>query len=61
MLMEHSKLIDELGGTSRVAEMCDLTTGAISQWRTNGIPKPWLKFFKAKRPDLFKSEKKATA
>lgn len=46
-------IIDALGGTSVVAEMCDLTTGAVSQWRQNGIPKPWLRFFKERRPDLF--------
>ena len=58
------EIIDALGGTSTVAELCDITTGAISQWRVDyatgerlsaekGIPKPWLKFIKQMRPDLF--------
>lgn len=56
--MDTNKIIDDLGGTSAVAEMCGLTTGAVSQWRTSksGIPKPWLKFFKATRPEVFATE-----
>jgi len=46
-------IIDALGGTSEVAEMCKLTTGAVSQWRRKGIPKPWVRFFQERRPDLF--------
>lgn len=42
--MDANQTIDFLGGTSAVAELCELTTGAVSQWRTNGIPKPWRKF-----------------
>jgi hypothetical protein len=51
--MDSSKIIDSLGGTSKVADLCDITTGAVSQWRTNGIPKPWLALFKTIRPELF--------
>jgi len=57
--MDANTLIDALGGTSKVAEMCGLTTGAVSQWRTNGVPKAWVMFFKARRPDLFVDEVKA--
>lgn len=59
--MDESKLINSLGGTSVVATLCGLTTGAVSQWRTNGIPKPWLMYFREIRPDLFadKPQKKA--
>ena len=54
-VMDTNKIIDSLGGTSAVAEMCNISTGAVSQWRTseNGIPKPWLMFFRATRPDVF--------
>lgn len=56
--MDTNKIIDGMGGTSAVADLCNLTTGAVSQWRTskNGIPKPWLKLFKTMRPDLFEHE-----
>ena len=56
--MNTNHIIDALGGTSAVAEMCDLTTGAVSQWRTSehGIPKAWLMYFREKRPDIFVTE-----
>ena len=54
--MDHKALIDKLGGTSKVAEICGITTGAVSQWRTNGIPSYRLDFFRLLRPDLFSGE-----
>lgn len=56
--MDTNHIIDALGGTSVVAELCGITTGAVSQWRTSehGIPKPWLKFFEATRPDIFEQK-----
>jgi hypothetical protein len=58
--MTHSEIIDALGGTSKVAELCEVTTGAVSQWRDDGIPRARLLFLKAVRPDVFKEvEKKA--
>ena len=54
--MDHKALIDKLGGTSKVAEICGITTGAVSQWRTNGIPSYRLDFFRLLRPDLFSEE-----
>lgn len=53
-------IIDSFGGTSAVAELCDITTGAVSQWRTNGIPKSWLRLFRELRPDLFGGASPAT-
>lgn len=49
------QIIDALGGTVKVSEICEISTGAVSQWRTakGGIPKPWIKFFKAKYPKVF--------
>ena len=54
--MDHKALIDKLGGTSKVAEICGITTGAVSQWRTNGIPSYRLDFFRLLRPELFSDE-----
>lgn len=53
-----NEIIDSLGGTVAVSELCGITTGAVSQWRTskNGIPKPWLLFFKERNPELFAPE-----
>ena len=51
---EANRIIDALDGTSAVAEMFEITTGAVSQWRTEGIPKPRLQYIQLLRPDLFK-------
>jgi len=50
-------VIDALGGTSEVARMCSVTTGAVSQWRDNGIPAARLMYLKLLRPDVFKGER----
>ncbi|TRZ57351.1 MAG: hypothetical protein D4S02_13795 [Rhodocyclaceae bacterium] len=36
--MTDSELIDALGGTVKLAEICDVTSQAVSQWRDDGIP-----------------------
>lgn len=58
---EANRIIDSMGGTLKVSELCEVTTGAVSQWRDNGIPNARLMFIKLLRPDLFsiKSIKKA--
>jgi hypothetical protein len=53
MHMTDNEIIDQFGGTTVVARMFDLTTGAISQWRSNGIPPGWRKCFMLMRPELF--------
>lgn len=47
------EIIDALGGTSKVAQMCDVTDSAVSQWRVNGIPKPQLRFLRLAHPGVF--------
>jgi len=56
--MTDTELIDKLGGTSKVAELCEVTTGAVSQWRLDGIPRSRMLFFEAVRPDLFADKTK---
>ncbi|WP_025135908.1 Cro/CI family transcriptional regulator [Achromobacter sp. DH1f] len=51
--MTDTEIIDALGGTGEAARLFEVTTGAISQWRTKGIPKARLQFLKLARPDLF--------
>lgn len=48
-----SEIIDEFGGTQEVADLLEITTGAVSQWRTNGIPDARLKYFKVLKPKFF--------
>lgn len=49
-------IIDRLGGTYRVAELCEVTPGAVSQWRVSGIPKARLMFLRAVQPEAFRDE-----
>ncbi len=34
--------------------MCGLTPSAISQWRNNGIPKPWEMYLRKAKPGAFR-------
>lgn len=60
-----SHLIDALGGTKAVADICEVSSQAVSQWRADGIPKARLKFLKLIRPDvdwdLLRNSKKVEA
>lgn len=47
-----NKVIDSLGGTCAVADLFDLTSGAVSQWRSSGIPKAWLRYITDRCEDL---------
>lgn len=48
-----NKIIDALGGTLAASKLCMVTTGAVSQWRDNGIPNARLMYLKLLRPDVF--------
>lgn len=49
-------VIDGIGGTSEVARLCEVTTGAVSQWRHGGIPKARLMYLRLARPEVFERE-----
>jgi predicted transcriptional regulator len=49
------EVIEALGGNAKVADLCEVTRSAVSQWVHNGIPKAQLKFLKAVRPEVFSS------
>jgi hypothetical protein len=51
--MTDSEIIDALGGTLAVARMCDIKGPSVSEWKRNGIPKPWRLYFEQLRPDIF--------
>lgn len=54
--MDPNKIINSLGGTNAVAELCEVTKSAVSQWRKAGIPHSWIKYLRAIRPDVFGNE-----
>ena len=51
--MDANTIIDALGGTGKVATLCGITPGSVSQWRNKGIPLPWGKYLRAARPKTF--------
>lgn len=48
-----SEVIDRIGGTGEVARICEIKPPSVSEWRKAGIPKPWLKFLRMARPEVF--------
>jgi hypothetical protein len=54
---QANRIIDELGGTTVVAQLCEIKPPSVSEWRNNGIPKPWVRYFACLRPDLFDEPK----
>jgi hypothetical protein len=58
--VDVNKIIDDLGGTNAVAELCKVSPQAVSQWRDDGIPPARLMFLKVVRPDVFESDPSAT-
>lgn len=50
--MTDSDLINKLGGTNKVAELCDVRPQAVSQWRVAGIPDARRKFLAAIYPGV---------
>ena len=53
--MEHtdSVIIDKLGGTSKVAELCRVSSQAVSKWRREGIPPARRMFLELVLPEAF--------
>ena len=42
------------GGNSGIARLLgDISPQAVSQWRTNGIPRAQMKYLRAVRPEVF--------
>ena len=53
MKIEPKKIIDEFGGVTAVAGLCEVTLQAVYQWRNTGIPRARLLYLKAVKPDIF--------
>jgi hypothetical protein len=49
-------IIERLGGTVKTAELCDVSNQAVSQWRTDGIPRARIMYLRVVRPDVFDDE-----
>lgn len=55
--MEHSdsSIIDALGGNTKVAELCEISSQAVSKWRREGIPQARLMYLRLARPEAFQT------
>lgn len=53
MDINANTVIDSLGGTGATARLCNISPGAVSQWRHDGIPAARLMYLKLARPDVF--------
>ena len=51
--MDTKTIIKRLGGTTKTAELCQITPGAVSQWLDTGIPPARLMYLRLARPDIF--------
>lgn len=43
-------LIDAAGGTVSVADICGVGAASVSNWRSKGIPEPWLRYLRLRLP-----------
>lgn len=48
-----SQIIDELGGTSAVAELCQVSSPSVSEWRHAGIPQARRMYLQVLFPEVF--------
>ena len=53
---EACRVIDALGGTGAVAQLCEVTDAAVSQWRKDGIPKARLQYLRLAKPEVFEAK-----
>jgi hypothetical protein len=51
--MNTPVIVNRLGGTVKLARICDVTPSAVSQWKKRGIPKPWMTHLKSQYPAAF--------
>ena len=58
MAMEQvQKIINALGGPTKVSQMFDCTPSAVCNWAIRGkLPRMVEKYLRAKRPDLFRGK-----
>ena len=54
-----NQLIDALGGSVAVARMCGVSSQAVSQWRKNGIPRPWKMILETKKSEQSNPEEES--
>lgn len=56
---DHSRIIDQLGGTTKVAALCQVKSQAVSRWRRDGIPQARLMYLQLIAPKAFTGKREA--
>ena len=54
--IEHSKIIDKLGGTVAASRIFKISPQAVSMMRRRGIPEYRIDYLKLLRPELFQNK-----
>jgi len=57
----HSKIIDELGGSTAVSVIFSISSQAVSKWRKEGIPPARMMYLRLAYPHLFDAEMQKAA
>ena len=53
--IDHMKVLDNIGTTGHIAELCEVSSQVVSMWKqARRIPKGWYKYLKEIRPEAFK-------
>lgn len=52
-MKSDTEVIEQLGGVSAVARLCQVSRAAVSQWKTDGIPQARRMYLEVVRPEVF--------
>lgn len=55
---EAARVIDALGGTVAVANLCHVKPPSVSEWKRTGIPQAREQFLRLLKPDAFVVKRK---
>lgn len=58
---EANRVIEALGGPSKLGALLDISKSAVSQWKKNGIPKSQMRYLRQAHPDAFLPSKPKAA
>lgn len=57
---EANRVIEALGGPSKLGALLDISKSAVSQWKKNGIPKSQMRYLRNAHPEVFKGSSTPT-
>lgn len=54
-----AEIIEDLGGTYRVAALCGVKPPSVSEWKKTGIPQARRMYLQLLQPEVFNSQRPA--